>query len=103
MRPLPSKAGGGWLRMLGGRIMNARLIRWGARTGLGGLLGFYGFHVYNLLHTREVGGLSLPAFTMLLAGCVGFTALGVLTRNGGLAVANGVGRGVPGLCPLWVG
>ncbi len=77
--------------------MNARLIRWADRIGLVGLLGFYGFHVYNLLRTREVAGLSLPAFTSLLAGCVGFTALGVLTKNVGLAVANGVACVVTGL------
>jgi len=67
-----------------------RNLKWADRGGMLGLLGFYTFHVINLLRTHAVAGLNLPAFLSLFVGCVGFTALGILTRKAGLTVANGI-------------
>jgi uncharacterized protein with PQ loop repeat len=69
---------------------SARNLKWADRGGMLGLLGFYTFHVVNLLRTHAVAGLCLPAFLSLFVGCVGFTALGILTRKVGLTVANGI-------------
>ena len=74
-----------------------RNLRWADRGGMLGLLGFYTFHVINLLRTHAIAGLFLPAFISLFVGCVGFTALGILTRKTGLTVANGIACGVTAL------
>jgi len=67
-----------------------RIIGLSDKIGMLGLLAFYVFHLWNLLRTRETAGLSLPAFSCLLVGCVAFTVLGAATQKVGLLIANGL-------------
>jgi uncharacterized protein with PQ loop repeat len=68
----------------------ARITGLSDKVGMLGLLAFYVFHLWNLLRTRETAGLSLPAFSFLLVGCIAFTVLGAATGKVGLFVANGL-------------
>jgi hypothetical protein len=65
-------------------------VKWADRLGMVGLLGFYALLLTNLLRTHNVGGLFLPAYLSLFVGCLGFTALGVMSHKVGLTVANGI-------------
>jgi uncharacterized protein with PQ loop repeat len=71
-------------------VNKASIIGLSDKVGMLGLLAFYAFHLWNLLRTRETAGLSLPAFSFLLVGCVAFTVLGAATGKVGLLVANGL-------------
>jgi uncharacterized protein with PQ loop repeat len=72
------------------RVDRVKVIGWSDKAGMLGLLAFYAFHLQNLLRTRETAGLSLPAFSFLLVGCIAFTVLGAATGKVGLFVANGL-------------
>ena len=69
-------------------MTRADIIGVSDKVGMVGLLAFYVFHLWNLLRTRETGGLSLPAFTFLLVGCIAFTVMGAATRKPGLFISN---------------
>jgi uncharacterized protein with PQ loop repeat len=75
-------------------VNRVSIINWSDKVGMLGLLAFYVFHLQNLLRTRETAGLSLPAFSCLLVGCIAFTALGAATQKTGLFIANGLATAV---------